>query len=359
VFLQDGSNDLNIYGGDWWMANQAMLRSLEFSGYEVNHSWGEGGHDGQHGAAIFPDVMQWLWKDFATRPVTTHWEGAGNEASRFLENDSAWQLVSDGHQWAEGLAVTDDGTLYFTDVPASKLYKISPDGTQTLLLEDTGNANGIALGPDGKLYGASSGAKQIRRWDLVTLQMEVVTEGTHSNDLVVLPDGTIFYTDPAAGKVWRVDGQSGERTEADTFPECNGIGLSADHTQLLVADFFGRFIYSYSLTADRTLENKQPYFHLEIPINGLRGHLDGMCSTEDGWLVATSEIGVQICDQPGRSHLILPMPTGCARPCYVAFGGHDRTTLYVANVDKIWKRQTKLVGARPWTAPVMPPKPRL
>ena len=29
IFLQDGSNDNNIYGGDWWMANQAVLRSLE------------------------------------------------------------------------------------------------------------------------------------------------------------------------------------------------------------------------------------------------------------------------------------------------------------------------------------------
>ncbi len=42
VYLQDGSNDNNIYGGDWWMANQAMLRSLEFCGYEVEHAWGTG-----------------------------------------------------------------------------------------------------------------------------------------------------------------------------------------------------------------------------------------------------------------------------------------------------------------------------
>ena len=46
VFLQDGSHDLNIYCGDWWVANQGMLSALEFSGYEVNHVWGEGGHNG-------------------------------------------------------------------------------------------------------------------------------------------------------------------------------------------------------------------------------------------------------------------------------------------------------------------------
>ena len=28
VFLQGGEKDLNIYGGDWWMANQELERSL-------------------------------------------------------------------------------------------------------------------------------------------------------------------------------------------------------------------------------------------------------------------------------------------------------------------------------------------
>src|SRR6201991_1353542 len=37
IFLQDGSNDLNIYAGDWWMVNQMMERSFQFAGYEVNH----------------------------------------------------------------------------------------------------------------------------------------------------------------------------------------------------------------------------------------------------------------------------------------------------------------------------------
>jgi hypothetical protein len=36
IFLQDGTNDLNIYGGDWWMANQTMERAFIFAGYEVS-----------------------------------------------------------------------------------------------------------------------------------------------------------------------------------------------------------------------------------------------------------------------------------------------------------------------------------
>lgn len=364
VFLQDGSNDVNNFGGDWWMANQAMLRSLRFSGYEVEHAWGEGGHNPKHGAAILPDAMRWLWKDHATTTVKTHPESNQNDMSRFFpgQNDGengGWELVSQGHEWAEGMALTDDGTLYFTDVPGSKLYRISPTGEQKLLVPDTGNANGIALGPDGRIYAACSGAQQIRAWDPLSLQMETIIDGTTSNDIVVRQDGTIYYTDPRAGKVWMVRPQSHERIEVDVLENCNGIGMSSDQTQLFVAHFPGRFIYVYQIAADGSLRHKQPYFHLELPVNTLEGHLDGMCSTEEGWLVATSELGVQVLDPIGRSHLILPMPIGAKRACYARFGGPGRQFLYVANVDRIWRRKSSMVGARPWSTPVKPPVPKL
>jgi gluconolactonase len=61
IFLQDGSSDLNIYGGDWWMANQEMERASQFAGYEVEHAWGTGGHNGTHATQVFPDAMRFLW----------------------------------------------------------------------------------------------------------------------------------------------------------------------------------------------------------------------------------------------------------------------------------------------------------
>ncbi len=60
--MQDGANDLNIYAGDWWMANQTMLRALTFAGYEVKHQWGEGGHNGKQGTSLFPEAMRYLWE---------------------------------------------------------------------------------------------------------------------------------------------------------------------------------------------------------------------------------------------------------------------------------------------------------
>ena len=95
IFLEDGSNDLNIYGGDWWMANQEMERSLTFAGYEVTHVWGEGGHNGEHATKLFPDAMRFLWKDWPA-PVKA---GKGSpQLQQLLIPGEDWKLVGEGGQ---------------------------------------------------------------------------------------------------------------------------------------------------------------------------------------------------------------------------------------------------------------------
>lgn len=76
IFLQDGSNDLDNAHGHWFLANQQMLAALNFANrtadqrgqdgprYEVNHVWGEGAHSDNHGGAILPDMLRWIWKDY-------------------------------------------------------------------------------------------------------------------------------------------------------------------------------------------------------------------------------------------------------------------------------------------------------
>ncbi|MFP6871868.1 MAG: SMP-30/gluconolactonase/LRE family protein [Verrucomicrobiales bacterium] len=362
VFLQDGKNDLNIYGGDWWMANQTMLRALQFSGYEVNHAFGDGGHNGKHGSAILPDVLRWLWRDHGKIRVATHYEQCKNRAPEYLIDGEGWEIVvEDGTGWYEGLACTADGTLYYTDVPNSKLYRLRPGGKPELLDGNTGRTNGISIGPDGRLYGAAAGARQIRSWDLMTGESLVVGEGTKCNDIVVRHDGKIYYTDPQASRIRMLKPGNKTPIDVDTFERPNGIGLSADQTLLFVANFTGRFIYSYTIAGDGSLKNKQPYFHMHLPHGPeTEARLDGMCTTRDGLLVASSDIGIQICDQPGRVQLILPRPPGAIRrTCYATFGGPDHKTLYVATPEAIYKRKTKLTGVDPTKMPVKPPRPRL
>jgi enterochelin esterase family protein len=73
IFLQDGSNDLDNEHGNWFLANQQMLAALLFANrradeqqtpgprYEVRHEWGDGPHSDQHGGAILPDILRWIW----------------------------------------------------------------------------------------------------------------------------------------------------------------------------------------------------------------------------------------------------------------------------------------------------------
>ena len=68
VFLQGGTRDLDLRFGNWWLANQQMASSLEFAGYDFRTAWGEGGHNLDHGGAVFPDTMRWLWRDAVSTP---------------------------------------------------------------------------------------------------------------------------------------------------------------------------------------------------------------------------------------------------------------------------------------------------
>ncbi|MCA9101748.1 MAG: esterase family protein [Planctomycetales bacterium] len=64
VFLQDGSNDLDNEHGNWPLGNKQMFAALEFKDYDVEFVYGEGAHNGNHGGAILPDSLRWLWRDY-------------------------------------------------------------------------------------------------------------------------------------------------------------------------------------------------------------------------------------------------------------------------------------------------------
>jgi enterochelin esterase-like enzyme len=69
VWLQDGSEDLDLRYGNWPLANLRMANALKFQGYDFHFSFGKGTHNTGHGAAEFPAEMIWLWRDYD--PVKT------------------------------------------------------------------------------------------------------------------------------------------------------------------------------------------------------------------------------------------------------------------------------------------------
>jgi len=75
VFLQDGRNDLDNEHGNWFLANQQMLKAFDWANahadatqsagprYDVNHVWTSGAHSDADGGALLPDALRWIWRD--------------------------------------------------------------------------------------------------------------------------------------------------------------------------------------------------------------------------------------------------------------------------------------------------------
>ena len=360
VYLQDGSADQNIYGGDWWMANLEMERALKFAGYEVEHAWGDGGHNGKHATAIFPDALRWLWKDWPAPPKA----GLGSpQLKEILLPGADWQLVGEGYKFTEGAAANAAGEVFFNDIPNNKTYKIGLDGKVSEFIADSKRANGQRLGPDGRIYAALMDANQIVAYD-ASGKLTVIADGFRANDLVVAHNGNIYATDPNwtgantnTSKVWLIK-PNGSKQVVDTgLKFANGLTLSPDQTLLYVADSRTRWVYSHQIKADGTLQHKQRYFHLHEPDEADDSGADGMRTDRDGRLWVATRLGLQVCDQAGRVNCIIPTPNGkCSN---LTFGGPNGDMLYVTAGDKVFRRQVKVKGADHAAKPVKPGAPRL
>jgi sugar lactone lactonase YvrE/enterochelin esterase-like enzyme len=357
VFLEDGENDLNIYGGDWWMANQEMERALRFAGYEVEHNWGKGGHDAEHATAIFPDAMRWLWKGYP-EPVRA---GQGSpQLQQILLPGEGWQLVADGYRFTEGPVADADGTVFFNDVPASKTYEVRPDGQVRVALEDSRGGNGQSFGADGTRYVAA--ADGVLAYKEGAGAPEPLATGFRANDVIAKYQGPVYATNPSRepgvpSLVLGID-PDGKKTLIDDalkFP--NGITLSPDQTQLYVAESRSKWIWAYHVDPDGTVSAGQRYGHLHVPDTADDAGADGLRCDRDGRLWVATRMGLQVLDPIGRVNCIIPAPDG--RVSNLTFGGPDHDVLYATCGDKVFRRKLKVKGALNFEPPVKQPTPGL
>jgi sugar lactone lactonase YvrE len=357
IFLQDGANDLNSYGGNWFLANQEMLSAFEFAGYDMTHVWGDGGHSGKHATAIFPEALRWLWRDYP-KPITANAQQKSRQPiMEILIPGREWQLVSEGHGFTEGPAANKKGEVFFTDLSNDVIHKIGLDGKVSVFKKECGWSNGLMFGSDGKLYACQNGNKRIVAFD-DNAKEETIAEQVESNDLAVAHNGNIYFSDPANKKVWFINAKH-EKKVADTgISEPNGVLLSPDQTLLYVADTHGQFVYSFQIQPDGSLDHKQRYYHLHLVDGATQSGADGMTVDTQGRLYVTTEMGVQVCDQAGRVQGIILKPQD-KWLSNVAFGGPELDELYVTCEDKVFKRKTRAQGVLSLDPPVKPTAPRL
>jgi gluconolactonase len=351
VFLQDGSTDLNNYGGDWWMVNQTMERALVFSGYEVNHAWDDRGHNTDGATVVFADAMRWIWKDW---PAPIKSSAGSPQLQEIVLPGEPWKLVVDGLKMASAPAANARGEVDFTDSVEGKTYHIDREGKVAPAAERSPGVIAQAFGPDGGLY--SLGAQGL------VGPAGVIDPKARPGELVVSHDGSIYLTQPAAddstpSQIWCFGTQGIKKVIEVAIKHPTGVALFPDHSLLLVADGHSHWVYSFQIAADGSLENGQRFHYLHVPASADHASAGGLAVDSTGRLYVATNLGVQVCDPAGRPTCILPTPTG--RPTQLCFAGEEFDTLVVTCGDTVYRRKLKVEGVPGHATPIKPEKPKL
>jgi len=356
IFLQSGTGDNNLYCGDWWMANQMMERSLTWAGYDVNHAWGEGGHNQKHASQIFPDVLRWLWRDWQTDLVVkANPKGESKWKGYEVVEPSEWILVKNGLSYVSQIAANVHGEVVWFEEDVKNhhisLVRLSLDGTAEKFGDPITlfNLSDFAFGKDDSLYVLCS-VKATK--DTV---VKIDNEGRRS-DLPITAKDTLAIAFDSVLNIASLGGQGREWPSGNHLPGSYGyqgqIALSPDQTCVYHLGQ-GPLIDAWRYGADGSLTLKQSYCELQRGYDGdSRSH--GLCVDTEGRLYVATSLGIQVCDQAGRVNFIIPTPMP---PLDVCFGGKDLSELFIACGDTIYKRPTKVHGVVSGQQPPIKPAP--
>lgn len=365
VFLQSGTGDNNLYCGDWWMANQMMERSLTWAGYDVNHAWGEGGHNQKHASQIFPEVLRWLWRDWQTNiEVKANPKGESKWKGYEVVGDVAWEKVDESLLQVSSIASNTKGEVLLIDRSHEKLYLIAPGkGVKLLQTQVAGPRCAAWAQKDTLVVGCQH---PDRGTQIVTIvdgeKPKSITPSLREavEHLTVKEDGTVYFA-AAGGRIYRITDNDvkmlTENSEGEfPDPSCERMILSPDQTLIYGLEWNGVGSV-FSISKEHGLGQGQAFHRLEKFGEEWSGPAGGLCVDTNGWLYVATSLGIQVCDQAGRVNFIIPTPQ---QPLDVCFGGKDLSELFIACGDAIYKRPTKARGVvSGQQSPINPAPPKL
>jgi gluconolactonase len=208
--------------------------------------------------------------------------------------------VEDSVVFTEGPAVARDGRVYFTNMQASKILRWDPVSEELeVFRENTNKANGLLFDPQGRLLACEGAAGRVTRMDVESGEIEVLADSYDGlpldppNDLCLDSQGRIYFSSrpatnvPSRGNViavYRID-PNGTLNRLLAWPEVhmpNGIVLSPDERTLYLVESHReaghhRDIRAFDLAPDGTLGNQRLFVDFYPGRSG-----DGMCVDEQG-----------------------------------------------------------------------------
>ncbi|MCP2727287.1 SMP-30/gluconolactonase/LRE family protein [Limnofasciculus baicalensis] len=266
------------------------------------------------------------------------------------------QRVATGFQFTEGpIWLPEENYLLFSDIPANKIYKLTPEGKLTIFREPSNNSNGLTRDKQGRLITCEHSTRRVTRTEkdgtITVLVDRFQGKKLNSpNDIVVKSDGYIYFTDPPYGiqpeeqeqpiqGVYRLAPDSREIIlVADNFDKPNGLAFSPDETKLYIDDSQRRHIRVFDVQPDGTLTNGSIFHDMKVKQPGLP---DGMKIDVQGNIYCTGGGGVWVFDSEGNhlGTIVTPeIPANCA------WGDEDWRSLYITAQTSVYQIRVNIAG---------------
>ncbi len=362
VFLQSGTGDNNLYCGDWWMANQMMERSLTWAGYDVNHAWGEGGHNAKHATQIFPDVLRWLWRDWQTSiEVKANLKGESKWKGYEVVVDGEWEEVpiANRKRGVQKLASNSRGDVIWVDWdPTGEkalLVKLPLEGAQSVFasMDSIYAVHDVVFGQKDSVYvlvsNRSSNYQVVR---IAPNGMKTILKAGEMNDALLEHFGSVVNLARTGG----IATPSPSKSPWNSWSK-GAFAMSPDQSSVYhMVSAVNSNVNVVQISADGSFAHEQSFHQLQPDWHGIIMGT-GLCVDTNGWLYVATSLGIQVCDQAGRVNFIIPTPK---QPLDVCFGGKDLSELFIACGDTIYKRPTKAKGVvSGQQAPTKPAPPKL
>ena len=258
----------------------------------------------------------------------------------------------------EGPAWDGEESLYFTDVPVSRIHKYTLDKGFSVFREHTDQANGLMFNPKGRLVACEGGSGRVT---VMNQHGEVVEiRGSEyrgmpfnsPNDLVIDKHGGIYFTDPNFGgtedlsqdseAVYYIRPEGDIVRVIDDIKKPNGIVLSADGSRLFVADSYDVFVRAYRVSANGIPVDK--YIFATLKSKDEESDItwaDGMTMDSEGHLYVATDLGIQIFNKKGVHLGILNVPE---TPSNCTIGGRDGKTLYITAKKNLYAIKLDVKG---------------
>lgn len=269
------------------------------------------------------------------------------------------ERVATGFEFTEGpIWIAEDRCLLFSDIPASKIFKLSADRRVSIFRDPSDNANGLTRDRQGRLLACEHGSRRVTRTEsdgtIVVLSDRFETHKLNSpNDIIVKSDGAIYFTDPTYGirseqqeqpcqGVYRLspDGRDLTLIVAD-FIAPNGLAFSPDERTLYIDDSAPErcHIRAFDVRSDGTLERDRVFADLMTP--DVDGVPDGMKVDCQGRLYATGPGGVWVFEPDGYHLGTIVLPE---QPANCTWGDPDWCSLYITAQTSVYKIRVNTPG---------------